>query len=383
MAERQDGGAKGAKTGKSTAAAKAGDEVVYQTDVPTDHPEVKREKIGVLLLNLGTPEGTDYWSMRRYLKEFLSDRRVIEANPVFWQILLNAVILSKRPQASGEAYESIWNHERDESPLKTITRDQADGVQRILQQRYGADVAVDWAMRYGYPRTEDAINGLLAQGCTRVLLLALYPQYSATTMATAYDHAFRALMKMRWQPAIRTAPSYQDEPQYIDAIVNSVRAHLSQLDWTPDVLVTSFHGLPKRYLLNGDPYHCQCAKTSRLIRERLGWGPDEVLLTFQSRFGREEWLKPYTDEKLEELGQAGVKNLAIVAPGFAADCVETLEELNMQGRESFLEAGGENFTYIPCLNAQPDAVQLIADLAGRELGGWVREDAKASTLAAE
>ncbi len=354
------------------------DRTVYQTDFPSNHPEIGRPKTGVLLLNLGTPEGTDYWSMRAYLKEFLSDRRVIEANPVFWQLLLNTVILSTRPQKSGEAYASIWNSEKNESPLKTITRDQADGVAEILRARYGDDIVVDWAMRYGYPRTEDALNHLMAQGCTRILLLAMYPQYSATTMATAYDHAFRALMKMRWQPAIRTTPCYHDNPQYIDAIVNSIESHVSGLDWTPEVLLTSFHGLPKRYLLNGDPYHCQCAKTSRLIRERLGWSTDQVKLCFQSRFGREEWLTPYTDDLIAELAKSGVKNMAIISPGFAADCVETLEELNMQGREAFLENGGENFTFIPCLNASNDGVQLLADLASRELQGWVDQGADAA-----
>jgi ferrochelatase len=357
---------------------------IYQTDFPTDHPTIQGEKVGVLLLNLGTPEGTDYWSMRRYLKEFLSDKRVIELNPVFWQILLNTVILSKRPQASGKAYASIWNTEKNESPLKTITRDQAEGVTQMLQERFGDQVVVDWAMRYGYPRTKDVLKKLEDQGCHRILLLALYPQYAASTTATAYDQAFRALMQMRWQPAIRTAPPYHDEPQYIDAVANSVQSHLTQLDWTPEVLVTSFHGLPKRYLLNGDPYHCQCAKTSRLIRDRLGWSPHEVQLSFQSRFGREEWLQPYTDEKLEHLAQQGVKNLAIIAPGFASDCVETLEELDQEGRETFLEAGGENFTYIPCLNAQPDHCRLIADLATRELGGWVDGTARArASMAAE
>ncbi|RDD61875.1 ferrochelatase [Ferruginivarius sediminum] len=358
--------------------ARHGDKVVYQTDFPADHPEIGPEKIGVLLLNLGTPEGTDYWSMRRYLKEFLSDRRVIEANPVFWQLLLNTVILTKRPKSSGQAYASIWNEEKNESPLKTITRDQADGVQTILHQRFGEGIIVDWAMRYGYPRTEDAVNDLMSKGCRRILLVALYPQYAAATTATAYDHAFRALMKMRWQPSIRTVPPYHDEPQYIDAVVRSIHDHLADLSWEPEVLLTSFHGLPKRYLMAGDPYHCQCAKSSRLIRDALGWPKERVKLCFQSRFGREEWLKPYTDETIAELARQGVKNLAIVSPGFAADCVETLEELNMQGRETFLENGGENFTFIPCLNAREDSVGLIADLVTRELGGWVEPRALAA-----
>jgi ferrochelatase len=368
----------GSTTASTQHMAGQADTVVYQTEMPGNHPEVGRPKTGVLLMNLGTPEGTDYWSMRRYLKEFLSDRRVIEANPVFWQILLNTVILTTRPRKSGEAYASIWNTEANESPLKTITRDQADGVQRILRQRFGDNIMVDWAMRYGFPRTEDAINDLMRHGCTRIVLVALYPQYAASTTATAYDHAFRALMKMRWQPAIRTAPSYHDNPQYIEAVARSIERHVAELDWTPEVLLTSFHGLPKRYLLNGDPYHCQCAKTSRLLRERLGWTTDEVRLCFQSRFGREEWLQPYTDEVIEDLAKKGVKNMAIVSPGFASDCVETLEELNMQGRETFQEHGGENFTFIPCLNATPDSVQLLADLATRELQGWVEPGADAA-----
>ena len=346
-------------------------EVIHQVEKPADHPEPPTHKLGVLLLNLGTPEGTDYFSMRRYLKEFLSDRRVIDYNPIFWQLLLNGVILMTRPKKSGRAYHTIWNHEQNESPLKTITRDQAQQVHDILSQRHGEDIEVDWAMRYGYPRTEEGIRDLQEKGCTRILLLALYPQYSAPTTATAYDHAFRTLMKLRWQPTIRTAPCYHDEPHYIDAVTESIREHLAQLDWTPEVLVTSFHGLPKRYLLNGDPYHCQCAKTSRLIRERLGWSPDTVKLSFQSRFGPEEWLKPYTDELIEDLAKQGVKRMAIAAPGFSADCLETLEELNVQGREAFEAAGGEHFTYIPCLNASDRGVRLIADLASRELCGWV------------
>lgn len=357
-------------------------EVIYQSDYPADHPEIGADRIGVLLLNLGTPEGTDYWSVRRYLKEFLSDRRVIEANPVLWQLLLNTVILTRRPRSSGRAYAAIWNHEADESPLKTITRDQARGVQAALHQRFGEQVVVDWAMRYGNPRTEDALTDLAARGCRRILLLALYPQYAAATTATAYDHAFRALMRMRWQPAVRTAPPYHDEPAYIDAVAASIREHLAGLSWTPEVLLTSFHGLPERYLLAGDPYHCQCAKSSRLIRDALGWPPERVRLCFQSRFGREAWLKPYTDETIAELARRGTRNLAVVAPGFAADCVETLEELDIRARETFQENGGENFAFIPCLNARADSVRLIADLAARELGGWASAHAATGAGAA-
>ncbi len=360
--------------------APAKGKIIYQTEFPNDHPKRRQEKIGVLVLNLGTPEGTSYWPMRRYLKEFLSDRRVIDYNPILWQIILNGIILMRRPKKSGEAYHEIWNHEKGESPLKTITREQAEGVQQALRERHGENVIVDWGMRYGYPRTEDAIHRLQEQGCTRILFFALYPQYAAATTATAYDKAFQALMKMRWQPAIRTAPAYHDEPVYIRAVADSIRAHLDTLDWEPEVILTSFHGIPKRYHRLGDPYHCHCAKTSRLIRDELGWSPERFKLTFQSRFGPEEWLQPYTDETIEALAKQGVKKLAIVAPGFSADCLETLEELDMQGRESFESNGGEKFSYIPCLNASQDSVEMIAELASRELDGWLESEVPAVQL---
>ncbi|MDH3663779.1 MAG: ferrochelatase [Alphaproteobacteria bacterium] len=339
--------------------------------LPPDHPPELPDKVGVLLLNLGTPDSTGYWDMRRYLKEFLSDQRVIEVNPFFWKILLNVVILTKRPFSSGEAYEKIWNKERDESPLRTITREQCEKLASLLKDRFDDSVVVDWGMRYGNPSTASRIEALQQQGCQRILLFPLYPQYAAATTGTACDQAFRALMKTRWQPAVRTVPAYHDHPGYIQALAHSVERHLATLDWEPDVLVTSFHGLPKRYLLAGDPYHCQCQKTARLLRETLGWPEDRLQIAFQSLFGKEEWLRPYTVDHVATLAKTGKTKLAIIAPGFSADCVETLEEIQEEIREAFEEAGGERFTYIPCLNADDDHIAVLADITTRELSGWV------------
>jgi ferrochelatase len=340
--------------------------------LPADHPPIKAPRVGVLLLNLGTPDGTDYWSMRRYLKEFLSDQRVIDVNPLIWKPLLNLVILTTRPSRSGRAYATIWDRERNESPLRTITRDQCAKLTEALARALpGQDLLVDWAMRYGNPSTASVISRMVEAGCTRLLLLALYPQYAAATTASAYDQAFRALFEERWQPAVRTAPPYFEHPPYIEALARSIEDHLAGLRWQPDVVLASFHGLPRRYLMLGDPYHCQCAKTARLLRERLAWDERRLRMTFQSRFGREEWLRPYTDETVEQLARTGVRNLAIVTPGFAADCVETLEEIAIGARELFLEHGGENFTHVPCLNASDDHIELLADLVRRELAGWV------------
>ena len=334
--------------------------------LPPDHPPVLPEKVGVLLIALGTPDSPGYWDMRRYLKEFLSDRRVIEVNPLLWKFLLNVVILTKRPFSSGEAYESIWDHERDESPLRTITREQTEKLGAKLREKFGDEVVVDYGMRYGNPSTASRIEALQKQGCQRIVLFPLYPQYAAATTATACDQAFRALMSIRWQPAVRTVPAYHDHKGYIEALANSIRRHLADLDWEPDVLVTSFHGVPKRYLLAGDPYHCQCQKTARLLRENLGWPEDKLQIAFQSLFGKEEWLRPYTVEHVAALAEQGRKKLAIIAPGFSADCVETLEEIQEEIREAFEEAGGEKFTYIPCLNAEDDHIDLLADIASRE-----------------
>ncbi|MGI9434720.1 MAG: ferrochelatase [Geminicoccaceae bacterium] len=350
---------------------------------PPDHPPVLTPKIGVLILNLGTPDSTGYWDMRRYLKEFLSDHRVIEVNPIFWKILLNVVILTKRPFSSGKAYEQIWNKERNESPLRTITREQSERLAHHFAERFGDEIVVDWGMRYANPTTASKIKALQDQGCQRILLFPLYPQYAAATTGTACDHAFRALMKTRWQPAIRTVPAYHDEPDYIEALARSIQTHLATLDWNPDVVVTSFHGLPKRYLLAGDPYHCQCQKTARLLRERLDWPEDRLQIAFQSLFGKEEWLRPYTVEHVAELARQGKKNLAIIAPGFSADCVETLEEIQEEIREAFEEAGGERFSYIPCLNATDDHIAVLARIIERELGGWLNPTHQSATLAAE
>lgn len=338
--------------------------------LPADHPTLPDEKIGVLLLNLGTPDATDTKSIRRYLREFLSDERVIEVNPLLWQIILNLFILPTRPAKTGHAYEQIWIKETDESPLRLYTRNQSDKLAAMLSDKH-PNVMVDWGMRYGNPSTESKIRELKDKGCERILLVALYPQYAASTTATAYDKAFEALMKLRWQPAVRTAPAYHDEATYIDGLANSITAHLKDLDWTPDLLITSYHGLPERYFLNGDPYHCHCFKTTRLVREKLGWADDRMMVAFQSRFGKEEWLKPYLQDTVEGLPAKGVKNLAIICPGFSADCVETLEEINIGIRETFAEAGGENFTYIPCLNDTDDGMKTIAAVVERELMGWV------------
>lgn len=336
---------------------------------PADHPQPSLGKVGVLLLNLGTPDGTDYWSMRRYLKEFLSDRRVIEENPVLWWFILNGPILTKRPFSSGAAYRSIWNEALDESPLRTITRSQAGKLAKALKDH--KHVVVDWGMRYGNPTMKSRIEALKSQGCDRILLFALYPQYSAATTATAYDKAFDALKEMRWQPAVRTAPPYHDDPVYIDALAASLKKALAKLKWKPEAILASYHGLPKAYFEKGDPYHCHCQKTTRLLREKLGWSEDFLRVTFQSRFGKAEWLQPYTDKTVEALAKQGVKNLAIVTPGFAADCVETLEEIAVENGDIFREHGGENFAAIPCLNDSAEGMKVIDAVVRRELAGWV------------
>jgi ferrochelatase len=337
---------------------------------PSDHPEIPAERVGVLLINLGTPDATDFWSIRRYLREFLSDRRVIEVNPVLWQLILNLIILNVRPQIAGKAYREIWDTETNESPLRRYTREQSEGLGARLMAA-GWDLDVDWAMRYGNPPIAEKLEAMRARGCRKILLLALYPQYSSATTGTAYDKAFAALAKMRWQPAIRTAPAYPDAPAYIEALAKSVRAHLDGLDWEPDVLLASFHGLPKRYFDAGDPYYCHCAQTTRLLREALGWPEGRIQLAFQSRFGREEWLQPYMQQVVAALPGQGSRRVAVISPGFASDCVETLEEVAIGLRDIFLDAGGENFTYIPCLNASEDGIAVLEAVATRELSGWL------------
>jgi len=336
---------------------------------PASHPPLQTGRVGVLLVNLGTPEGTDYWSMRRYLAEFLTDRRVIEWSPLYWYPILYGVVLNRRPQRVGKAYRAIWNSERDESWLRTYTRSQSEKLGRRLAEVRSA-VKVDWAMRYGRPSIPERLASLKEAGCERILWFPLYPQYSATTTATVNDKAFAALSRMRWQPAVRTVPPYYDDPIYIDALARSIRAHLAKLDWKPEVILASYHGIPQSYFEKGDPYYCHCMKTTRLLRAALGLDDERLFATFQSRFGPEEWLQPYTDATVERLAREGVRRLAVVNPGFASDCLETLEEIAGLAAESFRHHGGEKFAHIPCLNDSEQGMRVIEHLVRRELQGW-------------
>jgi len=320
------------------------------------------------MLNLGTPDGYTYWPMRRYLSEFLSDQRVIDYPKWFWQPLLQGIILTSRPFRSGAAYKSIWNHDKNESPLKTYSRSITNKIQKRFKK---AEVVFEWGMRYGNPSTETGIQSLIDQGCTKILFYAMYPQYSAPTTATAYDKAFDVLQKITWQPAIRTAAPYHDDDAYIEILAESIATHLKKAKVKPQMVLVSFHGVPKRYLMQGDPYHCMCQKTSRLVREKLGWSEDEWMTCFQSRFGPEEWLQPYFDKTLEGLPAKGIKNIAVISPAFAVDCLETLEELAMEGEEQFHEAGGETYTYIPCLNDKKSHIDYLEGRIRMELGGWI------------
>ncbi len=338
---------------------------------PADHPPVKRARIGVLVANLGTPDGYDYWPMRRYLSEFLSDKRVIDYPSWKWQPLLQLIILSKRPFSSGANYKSIWNHERNESPLMTITKAQVAKLGDSLAARYGDNVMVDFCMRYGNPSTDSVVRRMVEAGCEKILFLPLYPQYAGATSATANDQFFRALMKEKRQPAVRTAAEYFDHPLYIEALAQSVERVYATLDHRPDVLVASYHGMPQRYLREGDPYHCQCQKTSRLLRERLGWDKGAIDTTFQSVFGPEEWLRPYTVEHVAELAKSGKKRIAVISPAFSADCIETLEEIQGEIAEAFHHAGGESFTYIPCLNDDDAHIAALSEVIALNLAGWV------------
>nr|CAD6619411.1 ferrochelatase [Rhizobium sp. TCK] len=337
--------------------------------LPAGHPRVKFGKVGVLLVNLGTPDGTDYWPMRRYLAEFLSDRRVIEWSRLYWYPILYGIVLNKRPQKVGKAYEEIWNKDLDESYLRTYTRNQGELMAERLKDL--PNVVVDWAMRYGNPSIASRIDALHAQGCERILFFPLYPQYAASTTATVNDKAFEHLMKMRWQPAVRTVPPYHDDPTYIEALAVSVEKALAQVDWEPEMLVASFHGIPQSYFKQGDPYHCHCQKTGRLLRERLGLPKEKFMVTFQSRFGPEEWLQPYTDKTMEKLGDEGIKRIAVMNPGFVSDCLETLEEIAGEAGEIFQHHGGEKFLHIPCLNDSPEGMGVLETVVRRELQGWV------------
>ncbi len=337
-----------------------------------DHPAMKPARVGILVANLGTPDGTDYWSMRRYLNEFLSDKRVVDYSAWIWQPLLQLIILTKRPFSSGAAYRSIWNEEDDESPLLTITKKQTAAIKKQMVDRYGDDVRVDFCMRYGNPSTKSKVREMVEDGCTKILFFPLYPHYAGATSATANDQFFRALMEEKWQPTARIVDPYFSEPAYIEALAQSIERAYEAAETKPEKLVCSYHGVPERYLREGDPYHCQCQKTTRLLKERLGWDDTQIVTTFQSLFGPEEWLKPYTVDEVARLAkEEGVKNIAICAPAFSADCIETLEEINEEIKESFEEAGGDQFTYIPCLNDDPAHIDALSGVIEKNLKGWL------------
>ena len=322
-----------------------------------DHPEVKFGKTGVLLINLGTPDSTSWWDIRKYLKEFLSDRRVIEVNPFLWQIILNLFILTFRPSKTAHAYKKIWRKDTNESPLLYFTRSQS----QKLNNKIGSDkIIVDFAMRYGSPGIKLKLQTLKDSGCDNIIILPLYPQYAAATTATVCDEVYRSLMGMRWQPSLQIIPHYESEPIYIEALVKSIKETMQTIKWKPDLIISSYHGIPKKYFDKGDPYHCYCHKTTRLMKE--SFNSIDIQTTFQSRFGPQEWLTPYTDKTLESLPNKGIKNLLVICPGFASDCVETLEEINIQGKESFMKNGGKNFEMIPCLNDNPDHIDLFEKL---------------------
>lgn len=337
--------------------------------LPEGHPLVKSSKVGVLLINLGTPDGTDFKSIRRYLAEFLTDQRVIEIPKWKWYPILFGIILNTRPKKVGKAYAEIWNNDLDESYLRTYTRSQSDKLAVALKAH--ENVIVDWAMRYGTPSIEERIMALRDAGCDRIVAFPLYPHYAAATTATVNDKVFEALSKMRFMPALRTVPSYQDEPVFIEAIAQSIEQHLAGLDWEPERLIVSYHGIPMSYFKKGDPYHCQCMKTSRLLEERLGWDKGRLMTTFQSRFGPEEWLQPYFDKTIAELPKQGITKVATINPGFVSDCLETLEEIAGEGAEIFEEAGGHKYTHIPCLNDSVLGMDVIETVIRRELEGWV------------
>lgn len=333
--------------------------------LPADHPPVRSGRIGVLVVNLGTPDAPETGAVRRYLAEFLSDRRVIEIPPIAWQPILRGIILNTRPQKSAAAYREVWTDKG--SPLAAITADQAEG----LQARLGESVTVEWAMRYGEPAIPGQLEKLMDAGCDRILLAPLYPQYCAATTATVVDKAADWLRERRWQASLRTLPPYHDDPAYIDALAADLGRQLDALDFTPEVLLLSFHGMPQRTLDLGDPYHCHCRKTARLLEAKMARPDLRMVTTFQSRFGRAKWLEPATDDTLEAEGRMGTKRLAVAAPGFSADCLETLEELALQGKEQFEEAGGENFAALSCLNTSDPGMAMLETIIRRELGGWI------------
>ena len=327
-----------------------------------DHPQIKFGKTGVLIINLGTPDSTKWLDIRRYLKEFLSDRRVIEVNPILWQLILNLIILNLRPSKTAKAYKEIWMKDINMSPLMYYTKKQAEKVSNSISNE---KILVDFAMRYGNPSIKSKIKKLHDSGCENLVILPLYPQYAAPTTATVCDEVYRTLMSMRWQPSLKIIPHYESDPLYIDALVNSINSKIENINWKPDLILASYHGIPKKYFDKGDPYHCYCHKTTRLISEKFK--KIEIKTTFQSRFGPEEWLQPYTDKTLERFPKEGVKNVLAICPGFSSDCVETLEEILIQGKESFMEAGGENFDMVSCLNDNDDHIKLLSSLIKRNI----------------
>jgi len=326
-----------------------------------NHPKIKFGKTGVLLINLGTPESTNWFDIRKYLKEFLSDRRVIEVNPIIWQIILNLFILTFRPSKTAKAYKKIWMKKENMSPLRFYTEKQS----LKLNNKIGNEqLIVDYAMRYGQPSIKKKINDLKEIGCENLVILPLYPQYAAATTATVCDEVYRSLSVMRWQPSLQVIPHYESDPLYIGAIVKSIEKKINQIKWKPDLIMASYHGIPKKYFDKGDPYHCYCHKTTRLVAEKMTT-KIPIITTFQSRFGPQEWLQPYTDKTLEKLPKEGKKNILVICPGFASDCVETLEEISMEGKASFIEGGGENFEFVPCLNDNDDHIELFKNLVSK------------------
>jgi len=327
-----------------------------------NHPKIKFGKTGVLLVNLGTPDSTGWWDIRKYLKEFLSDRRVIELNAVLWQIILNLFILTFRPSKTAHAYKKIWMNDINQSPLRYYTDSQAKKLKNMIGSK---NIIVDFGMRYGNPSLKSKLDFLQNEGCEKIIIFPLYPQYASATSATVCDEVYRNLMKMRWQPGLQIIPHYESEPLFIDALVKSIKKKVSEIRWKPDLIIASYHGIPKKYFTKGDPYHCHCHKTTRLIKEKFNEIPIET--TFQSRFGPQEWLQPYTDKTLEKLPTEGKKNVLVICPGFSADCVETLEEIAIQGKESFLEKGGENYDVVPCLNDNDDHIKMMEHIVKKYL----------------
>ena len=327
-----------------------------------EHPPIKFGKTGVLVINLGTPDSTSWFDIRKYLKEFLSDRRVIEVNPIIWQIILNVFILNLRPSKTAKAYKEIWMKDDNISPLLYYTRKQAEKLSNAISEE---NIIIDHAMRYGNPSIKSKIQNLHKMGCENLVILPLYPQYAAATTATVCDEVYRVLMQMRWQPSLKIIPHYESEPLYIEALVNSLNNKVKEISWRPDLILVSYHGIPQKYFDKGDPYHCYCHKTTRLLSEKFT--SIELKTTFQSRFGPQKWLQPYTDKTLESLPSEGKKNVLAICPGFSSDCVETLEEILIQGKESFLDSGGENFDMVPCLNDNDDHIVLLKSLIEKSI----------------